>query len=152
MRYSFEILRITRNNILKSIENLTLEQLNHIPTGFNNNIIWNVIHLVATQQLLVYGLSGVPFAVAKELVDAYKKGTAPSTPLSAEQVMAYKSLLISTIDQMEQDYENGVFGNGYQTYTTSFNITLKKVEDAIEFNNVHEAMHYGAIKSLMNLV
>jgi len=32
----------------------SLEQLNKIPEGFNNNLIWNIAHCVVTQQLLCY--------------------------------------------------------------------------------------------------
>jgi len=42
------------------IEDFSLEELNKIPEGFNNNIIWNIAHVIATQQALVYGLSGLP--------------------------------------------------------------------------------------------
>jgi len=41
MKKKLEIHRITRNNIIKAIENLSEEQLNEIPKGF---IIWNVAY------------------------------------------------------------------------------------------------------------
>lgn len=152
MKFSFDTLRATRNNILKDIEGLSLEQLNAIPTGFNNNIIWNIAHLVATQQLLVYRLSDTPFVVAQDLIDAYRIGTKPEQATTQDQVAEYKKLLLTTIDQMEQDYENRVFGTEFKNYTTSYNITLTTVENAIEFNNVHEGVHYGAIRALRRAV
>lgn len=36
MKKKLEIHRITRNNIIKAIENLSEEQLNEIPKGFKN--------------------------------------------------------------------------------------------------------------------
>ena len=152
MNYSLEILKVTRKNIIRDIENLSVEQFNIIPNGFNNNIARNLAHLVATQQLLVYGLSGTPFVVPQEIIDLYRKGTAPTTVVNKEQIDEYKSLLISTIDQMEQDLANSVFGENYKTYTTSYGITLSSVEEAVEFNNVHDAMHYGAIKMMLRMV
>ena len=59
MKYHFETLNITRNNIINAIEGLSLEELNTVPKGFNNNVIWNVGHVVATQQLLCYKFSGL---------------------------------------------------------------------------------------------
>lgn len=43
-------LRHIRTSVLNLIESLTLKQINEIPAGFNNNIIWNLGHLVATDQ------------------------------------------------------------------------------------------------------
>jgi len=152
MKFSFDTLRATRNNILKDIEGLSLEQLNAIPTGFNNNIVWNIAHLVATQQLLVYRLSDTPLVVTQDLIDAYRIGTKPEQTTTQDQVAEYKKLLLTTIDQMEQDYENRVFGTEFKNYTTSYNITLTTVENAIEFNNVHEGVHYGVIRALHRAV
>lgn len=152
MKFTFETLRTTRSNILKDIEDLSLEQINTIPAGFNNNIVWNFIHLIATQQLLVYKLSGTPFVVPEELIEAYKIRTKPEQPVTQLQLEEYKKLLLTTIDQMEQDYEHGVFGSDFKTYTTSYNITLTNLEDAINFNNVHEGLHYGVIRALVRAV
>lgn len=148
MKFSFDTLRATRNNILKDIEGLSLAQWNAIPTGFNNNIVWNVAHLIATQQLLVYGLSATSFVVAQDLIDTYRKGTKPEQPATQNQVNEYKKLLQTTIDRTEQDYDNGIFGTQFKTYTTSYNITLTTLENAIQFNNVHEGVHYGIIRAL----
>jgi hypothetical protein len=43
----------TSRNILSQMAG-TLEQLNKIPEGYNNNLIWNIAHVVVVQQMLVY--------------------------------------------------------------------------------------------------
>jgi len=152
MKFNFDTLRATRSNILKDIEGLSLEQINAIPEGFNNNIVWNFVHLIATQQRLVYLLSGTPYVVAEGIVEGYKIGTKPEQSVTQMQLDEYKQLLMTTIDQMEQDYEQGVFGSDFKTYTTSYKVTLTTVEDAINFNNVHEGLHYGVIMALMRAI
>ena len=52
---------------------------------------------------------------------------------------------------MQEDYGKGLF-KGYTEYTTSANVTLSSVDDAIIFNVYHEGLHLGAILSLMKLV
>ena len=81
MQKQFEILNATRNNVLKAIEGLTLNQLNTIPKGFKNNIIWNVAHIVVTQQLLCYKLSGLEMVLDSGFVDLFKKNSFISTAL-----------------------------------------------------------------------
>jgi len=44
---------------LEYFDNYTLEQLNKIPEGFSNNLIWNIGHIIVTQQVLIYKLSNL---------------------------------------------------------------------------------------------
>ena len=75
MDQQFEILLTTRKNILNSMKYLSIDELTKIPKGFNNDIIWNAVHNLATQQLLVYKLSGQSSVIPGELIDKYRKGT-----------------------------------------------------------------------------
>ena len=147
MKESFKILRITRNNILNAIKDLSVEQLNKIPEGYNNNIIWNVAHNCVTMQLLVYKLSGVEPKISAEFIDQFKKGTSPIKHYDENEINQIKELLINTINWLEEDYSKELF-NTYNEYTTSYNITLSSTEDAILFNNVHEGLHFGYIMAL----
>ena len=51
MQQQIAILKATRANILKQIEGVSLAQLNEIPAGFNNNLIWNAGHAVSYTHL-----------------------------------------------------------------------------------------------------
>jgi len=147
----FELLKITRNNCIRVAEGLTNEQLNKIPESFNNNIAWNLGHLVATQQLLCYALSGNETKVPADFINKYRKGSKPEGNISDEEIQFIKEQLFSLIDQTKEDLANGVF-KAYKTYPTSFGVTLESIEDAIQFNNMHESMHLGSIIALKKLV
>ncbi|GAB2776670.1 DinB family protein [Rhabdobacter roseus] len=151
MTKPFELLRATRTNILRAIETLSDEQLNLTPAGFNNNIIWNVGHLVVTQQVIFYRLSGLELLVSKDWVDRYRRGTRPEQTASTDEIAALKSQLMELIGVAEQDYQKGCFGT-FQPYTVSYGAQLESIEDAMLFNNVHEGLHLGCILSLKKLV
>ena len=148
---SFEILRITRENILSIIEKMDYEQLNKIPPGFNNNLVWNLGHVIVTQQLLCYKLSGLDLKIDPELVDKYRKGSKPEGLVPQAEVDLLKNYALEMVKVMEADYNNKVF-QAYNTYTTSFRITLDHIDKAIEFNNVHEGMHLGTMIALKNVL
>ena len=137
MKYHFETLNITRNNIINAIEGLSLEDLNTVPKGFNNNVIWNVGHVVATQQLLCYKFSGLKMSLDSDFITKYMKGSVADNDISQEEVDYILKQLKVLPAELENDYTNGVFEN-YNTYTTSCNITLSAISEAIQFNNVHE--------------
>jgi hypothetical protein len=56
------------------IQGYTLEQLNKVPR-VSTTIILNIAHVIVTQQILVYKLSGLPMIVTDEMVEKYRKGT-----------------------------------------------------------------------------
>ena len=145
MNFALKVLPKTRSFFKSIIEKTSIEDLNKIPKGFNNNIIWNIGHVVVTKQLLVYKLSGLPTMVSDELIDKYKKGTKPRGVVSQDEIDDIKNLLLSTIKKTEEDYKNEAFKN-YQEYTVSTTgNTLLNVDDALDFVHFHEGMHFGYV-------
>ena len=151
MNKQFEILKKSRALVLKKVDNLSIEQLHKIPEGFKNNIAWNVAHLVVTQQLLNYKLSGLNCLASDELIETYKKGTLPTETFSEEEFEEVKELLVGLPDTLQEDYEAGIFTE-FNAYETSLGFTLDSIETAISFNNLHEGIHLGTIMALVKLV
>lgn len=147
MQDPITITRVNRRALEKILDNYSLEQLNKVPEGFKNNLIWNVAHVMVTQQLLIYKLSGLPMMIDDKIVDLYKKGTKTERPATAEEVSEIKKLLFTTLDKTEKDLQNGIFKN-FDDYETSTGFVLKSVQDAINFNNFHEGIHLGYILAL----
>ncbi|MCA0131423.1 DinB family protein [Winogradskyella alexanderae] len=147
MDWAFDITMKNRKLFNSFIENLSLQELNKIPQGFNNNIIWNIAHVIVTQQLLVYYLSGLPTLVSQDMIDSYRKETKPNHNLSQAEIDAIKNLLFSTIDKTKEDYDAKIF-QSYNQYTVTTKNTIRNVEEAIEFNNFHEGIHLGYILAL----
>ncbi len=151
MHQVFEITRTSRKLLAQFLENHSLEQLNKIPVGFNNNLIWNIGHIVVVQQMLAYKLSGLPMMVSEELFEKYKKGTKPESDASQEEVATIQSLLFETINQTKSDFNAGIFKN-YQEFTSASGFTMRNVEDALAFNYYHEGMHIGMMMSIRKFI
>lgn len=151
MKKQFELLKATRQNILKVLEETSKESLLKIPTGFSNNILWNIYHLLASQQLLIYGLSQTPFRLDKEFILKYKSGTIPSGEEDLDLIDFAKNNLLTTVKQLSEDCQQDIFGE-FKTIKTSYGLELQSIEDAIYFNNLHEAMHYGQIKTFQRIL
>jgi len=151
MKTQFEILIKSRELVLHVIDDLTIEQINTTPKGFKNNIAWNVAHLVVTQQLLHYKLSGVNCLIPDDLIADFRKGTFPSRNFNNEEFDEIKDLLSALPDTLIEDYEAGIFQD-YEVYETSTGFVLDSLETAIAFNNYHEGLHLGIIRSIKKLV
>lgn len=151
MKKQFELLRATRQNVLAVLEESSSDTLLNIPRGFNNNILWNIYHVLASQQLLIYGLSQTPFYLDKDFVFQYKSGTKPSGEKDLSLIDFAKINLLTTVKQLSEDYQQAIFGE-FKIIKTSYGLEIQNIEDAIYFNNLHEAMHYGQIKTLQRII
>lgn len=151
MEKVFDIILKTREVFTNALKDFSIEQLNNIPDGFNNNIVWNFAHIIVTPQLLCYKLSGLPFTLDEALIDAYKKGTKPEGFVSKEAFDTLLELEKFTTIKLIEDYKAGIFKT-YQPYINSFNVEQTCVEDAIKFSSVHDGLHLGAVRALRRLV
>ncbi len=142
MNYHFQAHRQVRRNLLEILQNSSTKDLLLIPDGFNNNIYWNIAHTVATQQLLHYYLSGNAFRIDQYWIETYKKGTLPNLNVQQSEVDDLAFLLTETSKVLMKDYDDDFFPD-YTSYTTSFGLDLKSIQDAIIFNNMHESIHLG---------
>ncbi len=146
-----QLLRVTRENILGLVKGLSLEQLDSIPEGLNNSLIWNIGHVIVTQQLLVYKLSGLDPLMPEALIEKYRKGSKPDGATGTDEWEYLQEAAFSLIEQTEADYHAGKFSS-YIPYTTSYRVELTSVEQAIGFNNMHESMHLGNMLVMKKLV
>jgi len=152
MDFTFDVFAKTRGFFKAYLEDLSLAELNAIPSGFNNNIIWNIGHSIVTEQILVYKLSGLKPNVSEVLVEKYKKGTKPNGKATQEDVNELKDLVFSTIEQTQHDFNTKVFKtfNEYTLSTTGN--TLTNVNQAIQFALIHEGMHAGYILAMLRVL
>jgi len=151
MKEKIETIKTTRLFLLSVIEGLNLEQFNKVPEGFNNNIIWNLGHMIAAQQGICYLRSGLELKVPENIFHEFKPGSKPERHYSQQEINDIRCMMISTLDQLITDLENGIFKT-YTNITTRYNVELKNISDAIDFIPFHEGLHSGCIMSLRKLV
>lgn len=150
METSFNINLSSRKVLLTFLETNSLVQLNEIPKGFSNNLIWNIGHIIVSQQGLVYRLSGLPMNISPEIMEKYKNGSKP-TATTQEEIEELKVLLFSLLNQTKEDYANGKF-TSYNEYTTGTGFHLANLKDAMEFNNYHEGIHLGFMMNIRKFI
>lgn len=143
--------KTNRNLYLNFFDNYSLNQLNKIPPGYNNNLIWNIGHIIVAQQSLIYRGSNLPMHISDELVNLYKPGTVPSGTTTQAEANELKELLIALIAKTEADINNGIFTT-YNERTTATGFHLSSIKDAFEFNNYHEGLHLGYMMCLKKIV
>jgi len=144
-------IRKTRNYLLENISALSTDQLNKIPNGFSNNIIWNIAHIIAAQQGVCYRRAGLPVVVGDDFFEMYKPGSRPEREVTETEIAQIKQFLASTLERLELDYNKGLF-KSYTPWTTRYGVDINTIEDAISFLLYHEGLHAGIIMAMKKLV
>ncbi len=147
MNHAIASLQKIRAFALQLAEGLTAEELNTIPEGFNNNIIWNLAHLVAAEQGVCYIRGGAQPRMPMEYIKAYTRGSKPEGPVSADNIAAIKAALTATSLTLAEDLEAGAFAN-YSAWTTPYGLELTTIEEALQFLLFHEGIHCGYIMAM----
>jgi hypothetical protein len=136
-----------RKALKRIMDSLNVDQINHIPAGFNNNILWNCAHVIAVQQMLTYGLTNQPFTVEKEFVFKFAPGTKPDEFYTEAFINEIKSMLFTSIEQLEIDIKTESFF-AFNPFLTALKFEINDLEKAVAFNQYHEALHMGHILNI----
>ena len=143
--------KASRKLYMEFFDKYSLEQLNKVPKGFNNNLIWNIGHIIVTQQKLIYKGANLQGYISDDLFDQYKSGTKPTAPVSENEANNLKALLTSLIEKTELDVAKDIFVS-YNERITGIGFHLESVRDAFECNNYHEGMHLGYMMAIRKFV
>ncbi len=148
---AIETIQQSRRLFINLVEDLSIEKLNEIPEGFNNNIIWNFGHVIVSQQILCYKLANQPLKIDAAYVAKYAKGTKPDSFIDAEEFAFLKQQAVTLINELITDIQAGIFDK-FDTYTTSFGVVLNEIEDAVKYLTMHEGLHLGYSMALKRII
>lgn len=144
MEKVFKFIIDARKAFIELLDGLSIEELNRIPEGFNNNIIWNFGHIVVSTQTLSYVRTGIwPDKFRVKFVDAYEKGSKPSYFVNASEVDTLKALSIATIQKIEEDYKQGIFESTHAYQTSTYGALLQDIEAVLVTSIGHDNLHFG---------
>jgi len=149
----FDSIRQTRRVFVALVNSLTVEQLNIRPPGFNNNIAWNMGHIVVTTPALCYQRSGVNPDFPIPLQAAYRKDSRPTYAIQSSEISFLKELMEYSISQIEKDYSAGVFSNGFVPFSTStYGAELNSIEEVLITTLMHDNLHLGYAQAQRRII
>jgi hypothetical protein len=149
---AINIMKQTRQLLYYAVKDLSEEQLLAIPDGFDNNITWNIGHIIATHKGLCYRPCALDMALPRRMFPMYSPGTSPADWKAQPDIPALLEMLMQHPQQMEDDYAAGKFDGPFEEVKSTTTIHLRNIQEATSFNNFHEGLHMGAILALINFV
>jgi len=107
--------------------------------------------MIAAQQGMCYKRAGLPTIIGEDFWEKFRTGSKPQEPLNEQEITNIKDLLFTTLDKLEADLNNNIFGN-YTTWTTRYGVEIGSIDAALEFLPFHEGLHSGTIFTMKKLV
>lgn len=141
---NLDIILQNRKALKKILTTLSIDQVNKIPDGFSNNILWNVGHTIVVQQMLTYGLTENQMLISPQLLSEFRPGTKPQRLYDHVLIEEIKSLLFSTHETLIADIALVKF-NEMRPFMTTLRFEITDIHSALAFDQYHEALHMGQI-------
>ncbi len=151
MKNTIKTWKRSREIITNILNDHDEEQLVKIPKGLNNNLLWNIGHIVTVNQKLIYKSTNTPIIISEPIFLQYNSGTFPNPENDLRNISQIKEALNTTFEQSILDYQHSNFGD-FKELTTGTGFHLETIEDAFAFNNYHEALHIGLMLNLKKLL
>jgi hypothetical protein len=151
MKKAIEVITSFRNLLIKSLDELSNEQINKVPEGFNNNLVWQLGHVIVSQQSMAYKRSDNPMIIDDALLQQYKGGTKPEGAVSQAEYEELKELSAKTLEQFDKDFAAGKFKN-YTTFALGTGVEITSIDEALGMLQLHEGMHYGYSQALKRAI
>ncbi|WP_435923061.1 DinB family protein [Paenibacillus sp. DYY-L-2] len=152
--YIFKQLRFVRDNTLKHVTGISDEKLNQVPQGLNNNILWNLGHILFVHERFSFGFIQEKMEIPDHFVELFGQGTKPATwgeqayVPSLDQLI---SLLGEQIDRIERKLGSRLDEKLEKPYVTSAGLEILTVKECLSFLLYHEGMHFAVIKAIKQM-
>jgi len=138
-----------RRYIVSVIRHMTTEQLNLVPRGFSNSIIWNIGHMTASLLEMFYLMTGHGITVEEKYHTGFRIGTHPFW-VDQDEVIKIKHLYLESVGQLDQDYYSGFF----EEYEASVRMdqSMLSLTDLSNHFLFHEGLHFNNIMTLRRII
>ncbi|OZM56309.1 hypothetical protein CIB95_12910 [Lottiidibacillus patelloidae] len=141
----YKQLEFVRFQTIKLLESTTEELADQIPTGFNNNIRWNLGHIYVSLDNLLYSHLGEEPEISDDYFNMFHFNTSPADwkdkPPTLEEL---KEKLVSQEKRIKETFTGRLNEQGEKPFNLGV-VQLDSLAEVLNFALWHEGTHRGTI-------
>ncbi|MZQ83218.1 DUF664 domain-containing protein [Paenibacillus sp. 5J-6] len=137
-----------RNRLLKLVEGCPEDLRNVVPEGFNNSVHWQIGHVLAVTDRLVFTLSEQASLVPNNYISFFGNGTRPAD--WQEEPPAWDDIIAQLKEQPAQIRES--LHDKLEVPVKENMLKAATIEQLINSSVMHEANHLGVISAMMKVL
>lgn len=144
----FKQLQTYRSELLGLLSDVTDEEAEIIPKGFNNNIRWNLGHVILDQYVWIQVLTKDDPPISMDFNQWFGYGTTPSH--FTDETPSLSKLILYLREQpriIEEKYRGRM-----EEEFPSTDMGMHTIEQVLVRTIFHEGLHMGAIKGIKNQI
>ncbi|GIO34672.1 MULTISPECIES: DinB family protein [Paenibacillus] len=148
--YLFGLMLKNRNTVISKVENLPADKRIVVPQGFNNNIHWQLGHLLTVTSAILFRFSGRDSVVPDDYQAFFGNGTKPADWNG--EPPAWDTLIQGLTEQCKliEDTFTGKLG---EPLAIKDNFAkAETVGEAFAVNLGHENYHLGMINAMLRVL
>jgi uncharacterized damage-inducible protein DinB len=137
-----------RSYILAVVENVTADEADIIPKGFNNNIRWNLGHIYLDQYLWIQAVTKEKAAVSEQFKAWFGYGSSPANFTSeTPSLEELRTFLKDQPTKIKEDY-----GTRLEEEFPPTEMGMHTIEQVLTRTIFHEGMHLQTILDIKKLL
>ncbi|NQF13896.1 DinB family protein [Brevibacillus sp. HB1.3] len=140
----FQQLADYRQETLKAIDGLTEEDVNIIPDGFSNNILWNLGHIYLDQYLWIAHLTKETIPIPSGFNEWFNFGTKPADWDTQPPKLA---VLVSLLQEQPQKIQ-AAYKDRLEEEFPATESGMHTIAQVLVRTIFHEGMHLASLNSI----
>jgi hypothetical protein len=141
-------LEANRQELMTMISSLTEEEMNLIPKGHANNIIWNLGHMLLVSESILYKNLPVQRPVHRFDLSQFARNTSPHDFIVKNEFLLIGKAFMETASIFREIIN---LGNGNESIPVQ-NMQDIITEERLQFLLFHDSIHYKTINTQIKLV
>ncbi|MFD1737273.1 DinB family protein [Bacillus salitolerans] len=137
-----------RKRTLAMLDTLSVNQIDKIPTGFNNNILWNIGHIFVSTESLLYGFVREQSPIEDRYVKLFTMNTSPKNwSGDIPSFHELKDNLTLQLERVQKEFTGRLHEEGAKPFDLG-TVQFTTVAEVFNFAIWHEGLHQGTITCL----
>jgi uncharacterized damage-inducible protein DinB len=142
-----------RSNTLRTLDFITEESADKMPSGFRNTIRWHLGHIYLTQEWLVFYHGNERANIPEAFPALFGPGSNPADWKTEPPTLdTLRSLLAEQPSRISETFAGRLDETAKKPFKVNHQLELSTVGSILIFTLQHEGQHYGFINGLRRAI
>lgn len=148
--FLFGLIEKAREKVIKVVENVEESQRDIVPQGFNNNLHWQLGHIITVADRIILRYGGLESKVPALYSTLFGNGTKPA---DWQDEPPHWDILILQLREQFHTLQESLYGKLEEPVAVKDNLAkAKTIGELVQLDMSHENLHLGMITAMVRVL